>query len=409
MLKGAGQIGRLLPTHPRYRALHSKLVPARNAQTRVMTSLSSQRSLTNLIVVGDVHGLWDESDVRALEILRPDALVFVGDIGNQDVELIERVSALKESYNLVAVLGNHDAWYTLTERGRKRAIKNALQSSNLKHFTSLGDTGAYTKQQILDMLEALGEAHVGYSNLAFDGVRASFAGGRPFSKGGVQWSAVKDFYETYYGVSSMEESGERILDALMADGGAMPLVVVAHNGPSGLGSHKHDPCGVDFMEPEDDFGDPDLEEALETAYMSCGRHAALVLFGHMHHRLKYGGLRNMVSVDERMGAVYLNAAVVPRVVHVDGNEGEAGKRKRTKRHFLRVLVGKERVERAENVWVEVTEDQADEGCPDRAGSMLETVSLAEEDTECILERISDNQYRIFKAHTNEWIDITFDH
>lgn len=36
-------------------------------------------------------------------------------------------------------------------------------------------------------------------------------------------------------------------------------VVVAHNGPAGLGGRRHSICGVDWMEPEADFGDPDLQ------------------------------------------------------------------------------------------------------------------------------------------------------
>lgn len=36
-------------------------------------------------------------------------------------------------------------------------------------------------------------------------------------------------------------------------------VVVAHNGPAGLGGRRHCICGVDWTEPEADFGDPDLQ------------------------------------------------------------------------------------------------------------------------------------------------------
>ena len=36
-------------------------------------------------------------------------------------------------------------------------------------------------------------------------------------------------------------------------------VLVAHNGPRGLGGRRHSICGVDWTEPEADFGDPDLQ------------------------------------------------------------------------------------------------------------------------------------------------------
>lgn len=358
------------------------------ASTEVAASASSS---TNLVVVGDVHAQWDDNlDRAALDALSPDAVLFVGDLGNQDVELVSRIASLKDSYNLAAILGNHDAWYCLTDRGRKRAIKNALQSSNLAQFSSLGDTGEYTAKQIHEMLEALGSSHVGYGATSFPGVDCVFAGARPFSKGGVQWSAVKAFYAKYYGVSSMEESAERILDVIMGvDGGeeggpSVPLVMLAHNGPSGLGSKKYDPCGVDFMEPEDDFGDPDLEEALETAYLSCGKRAALVTFGHMHSRLKHGGMRNMVSVDARMGTVYLNAAVVPRVASL-------GESSLTRRHFVRVGLADGVVVKAENVWVHVDEEDG--------------IALTQ-DVECILEKVENaNRYRVYQAHTGEWAEV----
>ena len=348
---------------------------------------------TNLVVVGDVHAQWDDVlDRAALEALSPDAVLFVGDLGNQDVELVSRIASLKASYNIAAILGNHDAWYCLTDRGRKRAIKNALQSSSLAQFSSMGDTSEYTAKQIHEMLEALGSSHVGYGATRFPGVDCVFAGARPFSKGGVQWSAVKAFYDKYYGVSSMEESAERILDVMMGDGegtegapsAAAPLVMLAHNGPSGLGGRKFDPCGVDFMEPEDDFGDPDLEEALETAYLSCGKRAALVTFGHMHSRLKHGGMRNMVAVDARMGTVYLNAAVVPRVTSV-------AETSLTRRHFVRVRLADGVVVRAENVWVRVDEE----------GGIV-----VGEDAECILEKVHNaNRYRVYRAHTDEWTEV----
>jgi hypothetical protein len=49
------------------------------------------------------------------------------------------------------------------------------------------------------------------------------------------------------GVDSLEASAERIA-AAAAPGAARgdALVVVAHNGPAGLGAARHDICGVDW-------------------------------------------------------------------------------------------------------------------------------------------------------------------
>lgn len=50
-------------------------------------------------------------------------------------------------------------------------------------------------------------------------------------------------------------------------------VLVAHNGPTGLGARRHSICGVDWTEPEADHGDPDLQvgSACERAAWGTGR------------------------------------------------------------------------------------------------------------------------------------------
>ena len=62
-----------------------------------------------------------------------------------------------------------------------------------------------------------------------------------------------------------------------------------------------------------DHGDRDLELALQQIWAQ-GRHVPLVVFGHMHEKLRGTlQLRNMVEVDAATGTVYLNTAVVPRI------------------------------------------------------------------------------------------------
>ena len=62
-----------------------------------------------------------------------------------------------------------------------------------------------------------------------------------------------------------------------------------------------------------DHGDRDLELALQRIH-AAGRKVPLVVFGHMHEKLRgTSSLRNMVEVDASTGTVYLNTAVVPRI------------------------------------------------------------------------------------------------
>ena len=300
-----------------------------------------------LAVVGDVHDQWGEEDELALEYLDPDAVIFVGDLGNENISLVKEIA--KSTRDKIFILGNHDAWYSLTARGRNRAIKMALSSSSLSNFMSNID-------RIQESLDLLGTRHVGYSSLAMQELGLAFVGGRPFSKGGPEWVQVADFYDKYYGIKSFEDSTNKILEHLLhPDNEGLSKVVVAHNGPSGLGCKEEDPCGIDFMEPADDFGDPDLEEALEICN-SCNNPASLVLFGHMHHTLKKGGFRNMVDIHDMSGTVYLNAAVVPRVKTIKKHRGEGQESTHRCRHFLMVEMADGIVWEAKNVWVSVEHD-----------------------------------------------------
>lgn len=63
------------------------------------------------------------------------------------------------------------------------------------------------------------------------------------------------------------------------------LVLMAHNGPSGLGAERHNICGCDWLKEAGDHGDPDLQLALQQL-QQAGRRVALLLHGHMHHTIK---------------------------------------------------------------------------------------------------------------------------
>ncbi|MFY8148642.1 MAG: TIGR04168 family protein, partial [Prochlorococcaceae cyanobacterium] len=91
---------------------------------------------------------------------------------------------------------------------------------------------------------------------------------------------------------------------------ALPLVVLSHCGPSGLGSRAADPCGRDWKSQAGDWGDQDLALALEQIRRS--RPVPLVVFGHMHHTLRRGQGERLSFCRDRAGTAYLNAACVPR-------------------------------------------------------------------------------------------------
>ena len=65
-----------------------------------------------LVLIGDVHHQWNEEDVIALKHLQPDVALFVGDFGEEVVELVQTIKQQVDAHNIPAayILGNHDAW-----------------------------------------------------------------------------------------------------------------------------------------------------------------------------------------------------------------------------------------------------------------------------------------------------------
>ncbi|XP_031382058.1 uncharacterized protein LOC116196465 [Punica granatum] len=88
-----------------------------------MASPSSVR----IAVVGDVHDQWNlEEDTKALQFLKPDLVLFTGDFGNENVELVRNVAKL--DFAKAVILGNHDSWKTQQFSGkRKDNIRQQLE------------------------------------------------------------------------------------------------------------------------------------------------------------------------------------------------------------------------------------------------------------------------------------------
>lgn len=251
-----------------------------------------QTTSTKIAVVGDVHDLWDEGDEAALHRLGVDLVLLVGDFGNESVAVVRSIAQL--SLPKAVILGNHDAWYSATEWGRKKCPYDRQKEDRV--------------QQQLDLL---GATHVGYGKLDFPTLELTVVGGRPFSWGGSTWKN-EDFYQSRYGVGSFEESTDRIVSAARS-ADYDTVILIGHCGPYGLGAAAEAPCGKDWQPIGGDYGDPDLAAAIEQV-RALGKTVPLVAFGHMHHQLRHTKqrLRKMLSVDAAT-TVYLNAASVPRI------------------------------------------------------------------------------------------------
>ncbi|WP_341730484.1 TIGR04168 family protein [Microcoleus sp. EPA2] len=255
----------------------------------------NQTKSIKIAVVGDVHDQWEAEDGEALKHLGVDLVLFVGDFGNESVDVVRAIAQL--DIPKAAVFGNHDAWYTATDWGRSKCPYDRQQENRVK-------------QQI----DLMGEAHVGYGKRDFPELGVTVVGSRPFTWGGSDWK-YGDFYSEWFGVESFEESAQRIALAA-ADADCENVIFLGHTGPTGLGEAPEDVCGRDWKPLGGDWGDPDFAQAIEKTRNS-GKRIPLVTFGHMHHQLRHIKHEFRKSVVRAEGTVYLNAARVPRIVDKD--------------------------------------------------------------------------------------------
>lgn len=264
--------------------------------------------------MGDVHRWWRAGDAAFLERTHPQLTLFVGDLGDEDVEMVRRIAAL--SVPKVVMLGNHDAWQSF---GRKEPTAN-----------------------LRSILEVLGDDHLAYAVREVPAAGVSVIGARPFSWGGPSLRSP-ELYDEIYGVHTMRQSAAAIVDAAR-HAQHRDLVLLAHNGPLGLGEQPADMFGKDFGKPGGDWGDRDLALAIQRIE-GMGLRVRAVIAGHMHHKLVHprGALRTRFA--RRGGTLFLNAAFVPRV-RADGQGDECS-------HFLRTHWRHGECTRLEEVWVDV--------------------------------------------------------
>ena len=262
-----------------------------------MTSQKTQSKPVKIAVVGDIHDQWDVEDGMALKHLGVDLVLFVGDFGNESVEVVKTIASL--DIPKAAVMGNHDAWYSATEWGRKKCPYDRTK-----------------EDWVQKQLDLLGAVQVGYSKLDFPQWNLTVVGGRPFTWGGPEWRFAEICQERY-GVSSLDDSADKIVNAVK-NANCDNIIFLGHNGPSGLGARAEDPCGKDWHPIGGDFGDPDLAAAISQT-LNMNKTVSLVAFGHMHRTLRHTKkLERKAVFKSPEGTIYLNAANVPRIVQENG-------------------------------------------------------------------------------------------
>jgi len=216
--------------------------------------------------------------------------MFVGDLGDEDVDMVTRIADLP--IPKAVILGNHDAWQSFA---KKESTPNLNES-----------------------LDVLGDDHIAYTVREVPAAGISIVGARPFSWGG-QSLRSPELYDEIYGVHTMRQSAAAIVDAAR-NAQHRDIVILAHNGPTGLGSETDDIYGKDFGKPGGDWGDYDLELALQRI-AGFGIRVRAVIAGHMHHKLLHPRGAERKRFIQRGDTTFINCAVVPRVERdKDGKE-----------------------------------------------------------------------------------------
>eukprot|EP01025_Chloroclados_australasicus_P049357 TRINITY_DN5615_c1_g2_i1.p3 TRINITY_DN5615_c1_g2~~TRINITY_DN5615_c1_g2_i1.p3 ORF type:complete len:390 (-),score=42.85 TRINITY_DN5615_c1_g2_i1:672-1763(-) len=322
---------------------------------------TSNTKKIRLAIVGDVHNCWDPvADETALKFLDVDVCLFVGDIGNENVKIVGEIANL--DHPKAIILGNHDMW-------RTRKLKQFQKQDN----------------GLRQQLERLGDLHLGYASMSFPHLKLTVVGARPFSWGG-KWERLQahEVLNHLYGVQTQEDSVAKIVETVESVPADHTIVMIAHNGPKGLGRAGYDICGADFL-GAGDHGDEDLQLALEQL-RTKNRMPTLLAFGHMHESLAFAGSRRMIRMDQNERTTYLNTAVVPRVAYGKGQD--------TRRHFCVVEIVDGSIASVENQWVNVGSD-----------------GVAKEITQRQpLYRIDDNGYQhLFDGKYQKWRHTVLDY
>lgn len=248
-----------------------------------------------LAVIGDIHGFWDANDTAFFNDSDYDALLFVGDLPHLTggLDVARELARLDRPAWLIP--GNHDgvtAPQLLAEMKGWQALRRSMAAGMARRVRRL--------TQALGAVRLRGFA---LETLADD---LGLLIARPHAMG-----PDKFYYGSYlkrrFGVRDFDDSAET-LKSLVAVA-PQRLLVLAHNGPAGVGNTQDAPWGCDFSTEYGDFGDPDLRAAIDHAH-ETGRQVQAVVAGHMHHRSKNGSQR--YTAAQRDGTLYINAARVGR-------------------------------------------------------------------------------------------------
>ena len=286
---------------------------------------ASYKSVMKIGIIGDIHGAWDEHDTRFFNRAGYDALLLTGDLPRfvGALPVARQLAALTPPAYMIA--GNHDA------TGLVQLYAEMSGHARLTRLTALG-----MPERVAELDAALGPIMLGGYSRHTLAPELGLIMARPHAMGGDRLYFA-DYLRRVYGVTDL--AGSRDALCRLIDNAPRDLVVLAHNGPAGLGETPDAPFGCDFDPKRGDFGDPDLADALDHARQTGHRIRATVA-GHMHHRSKDGQSWRRTHLRDSHDTLHINAARVPRI------EAEGARR-----HHVALAISDEGAS-AETRWVD---------------------------------------------------------
>lgn len=252
-----------------------------------------------IALVGDLHGFWSEADVSYFNASDYELVLFTGDLGSgtrkNGVDVARSVARLDRQALVVA--GNNDAPY------RHEIAAEFQVQGGLAELMRLAPDHplANRRESSVELCGyAVREVTVGQRAL-------SVVVGRPYAMGGNELSFPDALHEGF-DIATMSQSADRLC-ALVEQTQTADLILLAHNGAAGLGDESTSIWGCDFRPLAGDWGDEDLQLAVQHA-KRIGKRVLAVVAGHMHRSSK---LPRMATL-QRDGVLYVNPALVPRVL-----------------------------------------------------------------------------------------------
>lgn len=257
-------------------------------------------------IVGDLHSHWDELDVALFDRSDYDLLLFTGDLGGGTESSALRTARTIARLRKEALImpGNNDTAHmaALTEEIGGYAVA-----------TSVAVQGGGATALAMSFEPAVNLCGYSLHRVNRGALDLTIIAGRPHSLGGPTLS-FPEHMRTRHAVADLQDSQRRLCDLIDA-ASSRNLMFLAHNGPTGLGDQPADMWGCDFKPDGGDWGDPDLEVAVDHARRQ-GKNVMAVVAGHMHLQTRCGLERPWLRrVD---GTCYVNASRVPRIFYRNG-------------------------------------------------------------------------------------------